>query len=207
MSLPDNVDTDRIAEQRQQYIELYNEWWDALTSRTDENQDVDIEDIRERMVGVLEDIIDQELNPESTYKIQILQLLEITEGVINSRILSEAVGCSLSHAEQFKWDEKAGEAKKRDWAQREAQNRASHGKTRTIKRRDDCQCVKCGKSNNLNVHHIVPVGSGGDDCNDNLATLCRDCHSEAHGGTISSSYVIYNNTDEFWQWVNGDRHY
>jgi len=42
--------------------------------------------------------------------------------------------------------------------------------------RDNFACQRCGKSENLHVHHIIPRISGGTDEPDNLITLCQECH-------------------------------
>jgi hypothetical protein len=41
-------------------------------------------------------------------------------------------------------------------------------------------CGNCGGTNELHVHHIVPLGKGGTNKQDNLKTLCRDCHHSIH---------------------------
>jgi len=51
-------------------------------------------------------------------------------------------------------------------------------------RRDQARCRHCGisqKEANLEVHHIVPEERGGNDTLGNAATLCIDCHYDAHG--------------------------
>lgn len=46
--------------------------------------------------------------------------------------------------------------------------------------RDNHKCVECGKTNNLNVHHIVYRCNGGSNDSENLITLCNKCHAEKH---------------------------
>lgn len=41
--------------------------------------------------------------------------------------------------------------------------------------RDGYTCIGCG-ARATEVHHIVPVASGGPDHPDNLVSLCHDCH-------------------------------
>ena len=51
-----------------------------------------------------------------------------------------------------------------------------------IKKRDGKKCYLCNSTDNLYVHHIKTVGSGGTDEYNNLITLCHTCHMEkAHG--------------------------
>jgi len=42
---------------------------------------------------------------------------------------------------------------------------------------DSC-CGKCGSKDNLEIHHMLPVILGGDNIDDNLLILCRDCHQK-----------------------------
>ena len=55
-----------------------------------------------------------------------------------------------------------------------------------VKERDGYKCQKCGSTENLQAHHIVPwlqddAGRLRYDLN-NGVTLCRTCHLKAHGG-------------------------
>jgi 5-methylcytosine-specific restriction endonuclease McrA len=51
-----------------------------------------------------------------------------------------------------------------------------------ILERDGYKCVKCGKDEELHVHHKVHRESGGTNDFDNLETLCKWCHAEKHKG-------------------------
>lgn len=48
--------------------------------------------------------------------------------------------------------------------------------------RDQYQCRNCGKGgiNQLHVHHVVYRSQGGKDTEDNLVTLCQNCHVRVH---------------------------
>ncbi|WP_158306594.1 HNH endonuclease [Halalkalicoccus jeotgali] len=46
--------------------------------------------------------------------------------------------------------------------------------------RDTHQCVNCGSSEELEVHHVVPINDFGTNKKSNLATLCSRCHYSAH---------------------------
>lgn len=80
-----------------------------------------------------------------------------------------------------------------DWSGRFVQ---VHWLRRHIFARDDYTCLNCdyeGKATFrrgavlqpapwvLQLHHIVPLSNGGDHSDENLATLCEDCHKLAHG--------------------------
>ena len=45
-------------------------------------------------------------------------------------------------------------------------------------------CELCGNPYRLEVHHIKSRGSGGDDVEENLITLCAFCHYKVHSGLI-----------------------
>jgi 5-methylcytosine-specific restriction endonuclease McrA len=65
--------------------------------------------------------------------------------------------------------------------------------------RDGQACQKCGRNDDLVVHHIEPRTKGGADAADNLITLCKSCHFKAHM-MLAPNYGIptprYNPTDE-----------
>lgn len=42
------------------------------------------------------------------------------------------------------------------------------------------RCGHCGWAKRLQLHHIIPVSSGGSNTADNLAPLCQECHREWH---------------------------
>jgi 5-methylcytosine-specific restriction protein A len=50
-----------------------------------------------------------------------------------------------------------------------------------ILRRDGWRCQACGKMSNLDVHHKQYLSQAGNDCDENLITLCRACHVITHG--------------------------
>jgi 5-methylcytosine-specific restriction endonuclease McrA len=61
----------------------------------------------------------------------------------------------------------------------------STAKKERIRERDSNMCARCRegrflRSRHLCVHHIIPKEHGGTDDEENLITLCRDCHRWAH---------------------------
>jgi 5-methylcytosine-specific restriction endonuclease McrA len=50
-----------------------------------------------------------------------------------------------------------------------------------ILERDGWRCQTCGRSTNLDVHHVKRRSALGDDTEANLITLCRECHRVLHG--------------------------
>ena len=49
-----------------------------------------------------------------------------------------------------------------------------------VLKRDGYRCGNCGSSENIIVHHIVPLAKGGTNSVNNLRTLCDDCHKKIH---------------------------
>lgn len=49
---------------------------------------------------------------------------------------------------------------------------------RDVMRRDNNQCLNCGKKEDLTLDHIIPISLGGCDSNENLQILCRSCNSK-----------------------------
>ncbi len=50
--------------------------------------------------------------------------------------------------------------------------------------RDEFTCQLCGSHRHLQMHHIKPRSQGGDNTENNLLTLCRECHYAVHHGTM-----------------------
>jgi 5-methylcytosine-specific restriction endonuclease McrA len=50
-----------------------------------------------------------------------------------------------------------------------------------ILRRDGWRCQACGRRRDLQVHHIESRSHLGNDCEQNLITLCADCQRWMHG--------------------------
>ncbi len=52
--------------------------------------------------------------------------------------------------------------------------------SRQVLRRDCWRCQQCGSRINLEVHHIQLRSQSGDDVEENLITLCSECHDQIH---------------------------
>lgn len=66
--------------------------------------------------------------------------------------------------------------------------------------RDDNICVRCGATDDLEAHHIIPRNKGGEDTIENMATLCSSCHVQVH-----NSGLPYDDADDFWEsWANAN---
>ena len=68
--------------------------------------------------------------------------------------------------------------------ERRTRNSAKWQQARAAARRlDGERCTNCGSSEQLQVHHIVPLAKGGKKfALSNLTTLCSDCHADVGGG-------------------------
>ncbi len=55
-----------------------------------------------------------------------------------------------------------------------------HELQRQVLERDGWRCQFCGSMQNLQVHHLKLRSQSGDDVEQNLITLCADCHARMH---------------------------
>jgi 5-methylcytosine-specific restriction endonuclease McrA len=51
---------------------------------------------------------------------------------------------------------------------------------RQVLERDGWRCQFCGSMQNLQVHHLKFRSQSGDDVEQNLITLCAQCHASIH---------------------------
>lgn len=64
---------------------------------------------------------------------------------------------------------------------------------------DDFRCVRCGSAKNLVVHHIrYPAYYGEEDVENDLVTLCDQCHEHIHGIDIERKIAREKEREE-WQ--------
>lgn len=58
----------------------------------------------------------------------------------------------------------------------------------------DGECVVCGSTDNLEVHHITPSCFGGNHDDDNLKLLCHECHLKIPKKLryVESKYKVLN---------------
>ena len=71
------------------------------------------------------------------------------------------------------------------WGYQQGFNYGYASRRSAILYRDNYTCQCCGKKNcRLEVHHIKFRRDGGTDDEENLITLCEDCHKGVHAGTV-----------------------
>lgn len=71
------------------------------------------------------------------------------------------------------------------WGYQQGFNYGYSSRRSAILHRDNYTCQCCSKKNcRLEVHHIKFRSNGGTDDEDNMITLCEDCHKGVHAGTI-----------------------
>ena len=74
------------------------------------------------------------------------------------------------------------------WGYQQGFNYGYFSRREAILHRDNYTCQCCGKKNcRLEVHHIKFRSNGGTDDEENLITLCKDCHKGVHAGTMTLS--------------------
>ena len=75
--------------------------------------------------------------------------------------------------------------KVKHWAYQKGFNYGYSSRREAILNRDNYTCQICGKKHiKLEVHHIKYHSQGGTDDENNLITLCEDCHRDIHDGKI-----------------------
>ena len=75
--------------------------------------------------------------------------------------------------------------KVKKWGYQQGFNYGYASRREAILHRDNYTCQCCGKKNcRLEVHHIKFKSNGGTDDEENLITLCKECHDGVHAGTI-----------------------
>lgn len=123
---------------------------------------------------------------------------------VDKRRLVDAVDCHKQYPARLMFNEESGEVEYKDRVKRRKQNQVRPDQRKEILARDDFCCVRCSNSEEekLVVHHIIPVSQGGTAEDENLATLCEECHDEAHDHS-SSGDVIYGDRDGFEVWIEG----
>lgn len=73
----------------------------------------------------------------------------------------------------------------RKWGYQQGFNYGYSSRQKAVLHRDNYTCQCCGKKNcRLEVHHIKFRRNGGTDDEENLITLCEDCHKGVHAGTV-----------------------
>ena len=75
--------------------------------------------------------------------------------------------------------------KVKHWGYQQGFNYGYSSRREAILHRDNYTCQCCGKKNcRLEVHHIRFKSDGGTDDEENLITLCEDCHKGVHVGIV-----------------------
>ena len=75
--------------------------------------------------------------------------------------------------------------KVKHWGYQQGFNYGYSSRRSAILHRDNYTCQCCSKKNcRLEVHHIKFRSNGGTDDEENLITVCEDCHDGVHNGTL-----------------------
>lgn len=144
------------------------------------------------------------LNEDDTKKANIGRIWSAFGTDVSKRRVVEAVDCHHQYPARLQFDPESGGAEYKDRVKARRENRVRSDQREEIIERDGGECVRCGQENHeaLRVHHIIPVSEGGAGDSSNLATLCEDCHRDAHNNSSEGS-VVYDDTEGFQAWVRG----
>lgn len=73
----------------------------------------------------------------------------------------------------------------RHWGYQQGFNYGHSSRRKAVLHRDNYTCQCCGKKNcQLQTHHIIFRSCGGSDNENNMITLCKECHKGVHDGTV-----------------------
>lgn len=73
----------------------------------------------------------------------------------------------------------------RHWGYQQGFNYGHSSRRKAVLHRDNYTCQCCGKKNcQLQTHHIIFRSRGGTDDENNMITLCKECHADVHNGTV-----------------------
>lgn len=100
----------------------------------------------------------------------LLAIAFLTAGILLFRILSEDPEDYEHEPEDYEQYPENYEQYPEDW----------EDIRRAVLKRDDYCCANCRSTENLHVHHIVPLSVGGSNEQSNLKTLCKGCHTRLH---------------------------
>lgn len=158
----------------------------------------EIREIESNIVDICDEIISR-VCPGGNKETKIRALKEYLQQDLHAKYVAEAVGCCEVYARNFSWDADERDVYEKAYAKNRREQQVDAVKRNQVMKRDSNTCVWCGKFNGRKqVHHVVPVSQGGTDAMENLALLCRECHSEVHRGNGHGG-VIYDSPEDFWK--------
>jgi 5-methylcytosine-specific restriction endonuclease McrA len=77
---------------------------------------------------------------------------------------------------------------KRDGYARQPSSENDWDKARALRLKiDHKRCAKCGSTDRLQVHHVIPRSKGGSNSIENLLTECFNCHEHEHSHLMKRS--------------------
>lgn len=158
--------------------------------------------LEDALVDRLRDVIDRRCEADATKREQVIALKRTLQSDLRTDLVAAAVGCSRSHAGNFRWNDEEEAVVLQDARQKRDANQFSAAQKEEIRRRDGERCVNCGAADDLRVHHVIRVDDGGTDDVENGATLCKSCHDELHSGGHGYGDE-YDTIEEFWEWADG----
>jgi 5-methylcytosine-specific restriction endonuclease McrA len=161
------------------------------------NWATEIREIEQRIINTCDQIVTR-VCPGGNKEAKIRALKQYLQQDLHAKYVAEAIGCCEVYARNFSWDPDESDVFEKAYAKNRREQQVDAVKRNQVMKRDSNTCVWCSKFDGRNqVHHVIPVSQGGTDAMENLALLCRECHSEAHRGSGHGG-VSYDSPDEFW---------
>lgn len=173
----------------------------AQVEETDEYQELtqeldqlekELDEVWKLAAGI---IVENDLNKKEN----IGRLWESFGTEASNQRIAEAVNCHPQYPGRLTYDPESDTTEYKDRVQNRMDSQVDAALREEILERDGRACVRCGAEDIL-VHHIEPVKHGGSNASENLATLCKECHSAVHDERGAGA-VIYNTPNGFWNWV------
>lgn len=176
------------ADQHDYDIDDIDEWLDAHRGfeQTAEGEQLEaqIQECRAELAEVYEAYLQTEFDtPETmTKKDRIIAVKQAFGLDVHAGGLADALDTSVGYIKNFPYyTPNGGTVVDRQATLRKWRGEISTQTRKAVLERDNDQCVRCGATENLHLHHIRPAAGGGPNTSENLATLCQSCHAAAHG--------------------------
>lgn len=171
---------------KSQFLNNWEEWRESNTEDKRESKRLEMERLLSLYV--------RENYPDLDDNKTIIEIKRDFQSDLPPSIVSSALDVEIDLAKRYRFTKNRGIIDTRGGHRMPVSN----GLRRKVMKRDNMKCVNCEETENLTLHHIIPVKQGGQAVEENLAMLCEQHHLEAHCGDYTTGRVAYDGIDEFW---------